>query len=133
VSGFFQSEKEELKKILDLVTNFVISNNKSIRFTQYYISLGNKNFLQIVEDTFNDPILDEKQKNEHVELMKTFLEKLKNLYFRLSLLDHPETLEMKNGIEEAVKFFGFAGNGVDDLFSELENTLNRLDKKEVLL
>jgi hypothetical protein len=60
--------------------------------------------------------------------MKTFLEKQKNLYFRLSLSDDPEALEMKERIQDAAKFLGFDGNNVNELFAEMENTLTRLDK-----
>ena len=36
--------------------------------------------------------------------------------------------EMKERIEEAAKFLGFDGNNVNELFSEMEKTLTRLDK-----
>ena len=72
--------------------------------------------------------MDKEQKKDHVELMRTFLEKQKNLYFRVSLSDDPEALEMKQRIEEAAEFLGFKGNNINELFSEMENTLDRLDK-----
>ena len=83
---------------------------------------------QIIEDTFKAPLMDKEQKKEHVELMRTFLEKQKNLYFRVSLSDDPEALEMKQRIEEAAQFLGFEGNNINELFEEMENTLSRLDK-----
>ena len=83
---------------------------------------------KIIEDTFKAPIMSREQKREHVELMRTFLEKQKNLYFRLSLSDDPEALEMKQRIQDAAEFLGFDGNNVNDLFSEMEETLDRLDK-----
>ena len=72
--------------------------------------------------------MSREEKKEHVELMRTFLEKQKNLYFRLSLSDDPEALEMKERIQDAAKFLGFDGNNVNELFTEMENTLSRLDK-----
>ena len=78
MSGFFQSEIDEIKEILNLIKNFIKSNNKSIQITEYYITLGTKTLLEVVEDTLNDPNVDEEQKKEHAELMKTFLQKLKN-------------------------------------------------------
>ena len=72
--------------------------------------------------------MSKEEKKEHVELMRTFLEKQKNLYFRLSLSDDPEALEMKERIQEAAKFLGFDGNNVNQLFAEMETTLERLDK-----
>ena len=105
MSGFFQSEivREALKEMEELQQ-------------------------KIIEDTFKAPIMNREQKRDHVELMRTFLEKQKNLYFRLSLSDDPEALEMKERIAEAAKFLGYDGNNVNELFSEMEETLDRLDK-----
>ena len=105
MSGFFQSEivRESIKEMEELQQ-------------------------KIIEDTFRAPIMSKEEKKEHVELMRTFLEKQKNLYFRLSLSDDPEALKMKERIQEAAKFLGFDGNNVNGLFAEMENTLSRLDK-----
>jgi hypothetical protein len=105
VSGFFQSEivRESIKEMEELQQ-------------------------KIMEDTFKAPMMSKEEKRDHVELMRTFLEKQKNLYFRLSLSDDPEALEMKQRIRDAAEFLGFDGNNVNDLFSEMENTLDRLDK-----
>jgi hypothetical protein len=105
VSGFFQSEivREAIKEMEELQQ-------------------------QIIQDTFKAPVMSREEKKEHVELMRTFLEKQKNLYFRLSLSDDPEALEMKERIQDAAKFLGFDGNNVNELFAEMENTLTRLDK-----
>ncbi len=105
MSGFFQSEivREAIKEMEELQQ-------------------------QIIQDTFRAPVMSREEKKEHVELMRTFLEKQKNLYFRLSLSDDPEALEMKERIQDAAKFLGFDGNNINELFSEMENTLTRLDK-----
>ena len=105
MSGFFQSEivREAIKEMEELQQ-------------------------QIIQDTFKAPLMNREEKKEHVELMRTFLEKQKNLYFRLSLSDDPEALEMKERIQEAAEFLGFKGNNVNELFSEMEDTLERLDK-----
>lgn len=105
MSGFFQSEivRESIKEMEELQQ-------------------------KIMEDTFKAPMMSKEEKRDHVELMRTFLEKQKNLYFRLSLSDDPEALEMKQRIRDAAEFLGFDGNNVNDLFSEMENTLDRLDK-----
>ena len=105
MSGFFQSEivREAIKEMEELQQ-------------------------RIIQDTFKAPLMNKEEKKEHVELMRTFLEKQKNLYFRLSLSDDPEALEMKQRIQDAAEFLGFKGNNVNELFSEMENTLERLDK-----
>jgi hypothetical protein len=133
VSGFFQSEIDEIKEILNLIKNFIKSNNKSIQITEYYITLGTKTLLEVVEDTLNDPNVDEEQKKEHAELMKTFLQKLKNLYSTILSSDTSEALKMKERIKDSARVLGFSGNNDNDIFSELENTVNRLDKREILL
>lgn len=105
MSGFFQSEivRESIKEMEELQQ-------------------------KIIEDTFKAPLMNREEKRAHVELMRTFLEKQKNLYFRLSLSDDPEALEMKERIQEAAKFLGFDNNNVNELFSEMERSLERLDK-----
>ena len=105
MSGFFQSEivRESIKEMEELQQ-------------------------KIIEDTFKAPLMSKEEKKDHVELMRTFLEKQKNLYFRLSLSDDPEALEMKERIQDAAQFLGFDGNNVNELFTEMENTLERLDK-----
>lgn len=105
MSGFFQSEivRESIKEMEELQQ-------------------------KIIEDTFKAPLMNKEEKKEHVDLMRTFLEKQKNLYFRLSLSDDPEALEMKERIQDAAKILGFNGNNINELFSEMENSLERLDK-----
>ena len=105
MSGFFESEivRESIKEMEELQK-------------------------QIIEDTFKAPIMSKEEKRDHVELMRTFLEKQKNLYFRVSLSDDPEALEMKQRIQDAAVFLGFEGDNINELFSEMENTLDRLDK-----
>lgn len=105
MSGFFQSEivREAIKEMEELQQ-------------------------KIIQDTFKAPLMSKEEKKDHVDLMRTFLEKQKNLYFRLSLSEDPEALEMKERIQEAAEFLGFKGNNVNELFSEMENTLQRLDK-----
>lgn len=134
MSKLFQSEIENLKEILDTVKNFVMSNNKSINVTHYYMSIGDKNLLQVIEETLSDSLVDEKQKETQLNLMEIFLEKTKNLYSQISSLNDPQSIELKRRIEEGLKYFGFTGNNENDLFLlELEKTLEKLQKKEIIL
>ena len=105
MSGFFQSEivRDSIKEMQELQQ-------------------------KIIQDTFKAPLMSKEEKKDHVELMRSFLEKQKNLYFRLSLSDDPEALEMKERIQDAAKILGFNGNNINELFSEMENSLERLDK-----
>lgn len=105
MSGFFQSEivRESIKEMEELQQ-------------------------KIIQDTFKAPLMSKEEKKDHVKLMRTFLEKQKNLYFRLSLSDDPEALEMKERIQDTAKFLGFDENNINELFEEMENSLKRLDK-----
>ena len=104
MSGFFQSEivRDSIKEMEELQQ-------------------------QIMEDTFKAPMMSSEEKRDHVELMRTFLEKQKNLYFRLTLSDDPEAVEMKQRIQDAAQFLGFDSNNVTELFEEMDATLDRLD------
>ena len=85
MSGFFDSEivKEQIKEMEDLQQ-------------------------EIIERTMSAPFMGGPEKKEHVELMRQFLDKQKNLCFRIQLslmiLKH---LEMKERIKER----GSVGNG----------------------
>jgi hypothetical protein len=106
MSGFFQSEivRESIKEMEELQQ-------------------------EIIQDTFRAPIMSREEKKEHVKLMRTFLEKQKNLYFRLSLSDDPEALEMKERIQDAAKLLGMDPNlSMVDFFVNMEATLDNLDK-----
>ena len=105
MSGFFQSEivSETIKEMEELQN-------------------------ELIEKTIMAPIMNKEQRKDHVKLMRTFLEKQKNLYFRISLSDDPEALEVKERIQEAAEFLGFDKNNINEVFSEMENTLEKLDK-----
>jgi hypothetical protein len=84
---------------------------------------------EVIQKTFIAPAMTKEQKKEHVELMRTFLEKQKNLFFRLSLSDDPEALKMKERIEESAKFLGYEKTeNMIELFGEMEKTLDKLDQ-----
>lgn len=126
----FAWEIQEFEQTLDIMKKFVESNNENVELNTYYLSLGTKNFLQTIEDTFENPTLDKNEKKEHFELIKTFLEKVKNFYPRISESDEYEVIELKRRIEDSSKFLGFAGE--NDVYSSLESTLLRLENKEIL-
>jgi hypothetical protein len=133
VNEVFQSNIEELDQILNDIKNFLLTNNRSIQFGEHYLVEGNKNFLQVTEETLNDNTIDIKKIVQYINLMKIFLEKVENFYIDVSLTDDSESLKMKDRIEDASKFMGFSGKSTDDVFFELKNTINRLNKKEIVL
>lgn len=84
---------------------------------------------QVIEKTFEAPFMSGGQRKEHVELMKVVLEKQKNLYFRLSLSDDPEAIEMSQKFRETAQVLGFnETHTIVEFFSEMEKTLDRLYK-----
>lgn len=84
---------------------------------------------EVFEQTLKVPFMNVEQRKEHIELMKTLLEKQKNLYFRLSLSDDPEAIEMSEKFRETAKVLGYnASHTISEFFSEMEKTLDRLHK-----
>lgn len=82
---------------------------------------------KIIENTFKVPFMSGEQRKEHVELMRSLLEKQKNLYFRLSLSVDPEAVAMTEEIRKAAKSLGFNDtHNIVEFFSEMEKTLDRL-------
>lgn len=82
---------------------------------------------KIIKNTFNVPFMTVEERRDHVELMRSLLEKQKNLYFRLSLSEDPEAVAMTEQIREAAKELGFnETHTIVEFFSEMEKTLDRL-------
>jgi peptidase E len=70
------------------------------------------------------------EKKEHINKMKTFLEKQKLFFFRVSLSDDPEALEIKNRVLEAAKMFGFNEmDGMGKFFEQMDKTLAGLESQ----
>ncbi len=105
MSSFFQSEQVR-ETIMEL--------------EQLQIRLG--------QEIPNVSSFTEQQKKDHIELLRTFLEKQKLFFFRISLSDDPEALEIKNRVLEAAKMFGFNEmDGMDKFFQQLDHTIKNLE------
>lgn len=75
------------------------------------------------------PYMTREQKQEHLQLMKDFLEKQKNLFFRMSLSDDPEAQRIKTEIIESAQMFGVVKDtNTEDFFKALEKTIEGLAK-----
>jgi hypothetical protein len=106
MSGFFDSE-EVRKSVLELD------------------EIQDKIFKQLLVI----PFADNSKKQEHLDLMKDFLEKQKNFIFRLSLSDDPEAVELKERILDSAKLLGMdEGSTVNEFFDILESQINELEK-----
>lgn len=86
---------------------------------------------EIIKKTMAAAFAGYEEKKEHLQLMRSFLEKQKNLYFRVSLSNDPEALEMKTRIEEASQLLGYEGVNVNELFLEMEEALDRLEQSNL--
>lgn len=67
---------------------------------------------KIFSDLFQLPFFDKEQKKEHLDTMREFLEKQRNLVFRISLSDDPEAVEMKEKVINSAILMGLPP-GVD--------------------
>lgn len=85
---------------------------------------------ELATQVFLIPFFSKEEKRAHLDLMKVFLEKQKNLFFRMSLSDDPEALETKDQILKSAKMLGLKeGQGMNEFFEVLENTIDTLDKQ----
>jgi len=84
---------------------------------------------ELVQQVFQLPFLNSEGKKKHLALMQEFLEKQKILFFRMSLSDDPEAQRTKQQILESAKSLGLKeGQGMEEFFKLLEDTLLRLEK-----
>ena len=69
------------------------------------------------------------QKKDHLVTLKTFLEKQKLFFFRISLSDDKEALEMKQRLMEATKMFGVQNeiDSMDAFFEKLNSTIKEIE------
>ena len=75
------------------------------------------------------PRMNHNQKVEHLTTLKTFLEKQKLFFFRISLSNDKEALEMKEKLMEAAKMFGVQDeiNTMDAFFKKLNDTIEQIE------
>lgn len=79
---------------------------------------------QIYENVFNFPLMTNKNKIEHIELLQKLLHKQKILYTRLSLSDDPEAQEMKQKIMNTASLMGISvGVDMNLVFSNMEKLI----------
>ena len=77
----------------------------------------------------NPRILSDEEKKDYVRKLKLFLEKQKLFFFRVSLSDDPEAIQIKDHILEAAKMFGFNEmTGMDKFFQQLDETIKKVEK-----
>ena len=69
------------------------------------------------------------ERKEHLNRLKTFLEKQKIFFFRISLSDDPDALKIKEKVIEAAKMFGYSEiDGMEKFFQQLDVTIKKLEQ-----
>ena len=80
--------------------------------------------------TMSSPrILSDDEKKDYVKKLKLFLEKQKLYFFRVSLSDAPEAVQVKDHILDTAQMFGFKEmTGMDKFFQQLDETIKKVEK-----
>ena len=73
--------------------------------------------------------LDVEERKDYVRKLKLFLEKQKVFFFRVSLSDDPEAVQVKEHILDTAQMFGFKEmTGMDKFFQQLDETIKKVEK-----
>jgi hypothetical protein len=84
---------------------------------------------ELVMEMMMLPTFTSDQKKEHLNKLKNFLEKQKIFFFRISLSDDKDAIEIKNKVIEAAKMFGYNEvDGMDKFFERLDRTIKNLEQ-----
>ena len=76
----------------------------------------------------NPRILSDDEKKDYVKKLKLFLEKQKLFFFRVSLSDDPEAVQVKEHILDTAQMFGFKEmTGMDKFFQQLDETIKKVE------
>ena len=80
--------------------------------------------------TMSSPrILSDDEKKDDGSKLKLFLEKQKLFFFRVSLSDDPEAVQVKEHILDTAQMFGFKEmTGMDKFFQQLDDTIKKVEK-----
>ena len=80
--------------------------------------------------TMSSPrILSDDEKKDYVKKLKLFLEKQKLFFFRVSLSEDPEAVQVKEHILETAQMFGFKEmTGMNKFFQQLDETIKKVEK-----
>ena len=84
---------------------------------------------KLLLNIFNVPYYTIEEKKEYLKSMKDFLEKQKNLLFRMSLSDDPQAQIIKEKVLEAASIFGLKDiQSMDEYFKILDNPIKMIEK-----
>ena len=85
--------------------------------------------LELTNDLMHLAEYSVEERRDRLKRLKTFLEKQKVFFFRISLSDDPDALKIKEKVVEAAKMFGYSEvDGMDKFFDQLDHTIKNLEK-----
>lgn len=118
-------EMEELKEIIENLREFVYNNDSEIETSSYYISTGDKTFLELFEQV----VINHEEKEKYVTMIKNLSTRAKDFYSRLLENEYdPTCIEFSMAMEDSTRFLGFSDDSGKNLFSKLETTIEHLEK-----
>ena len=92
-----------------------------------------KEITDIQEEIFNSLFtyrtFTEEDKQEHIDKLRSLIEKQRIIYTRLTLTDDPEAIELKQKIEQSALMLGFPeGTNMSEVFDTMDETLIQVIK-----
>ena len=113
----------------------VKGGNKSMSefFDSKIVQKSLKEITDIQEEIFNSLFtyrtFTEEDKQEHIDKLRSLIEKQRNMYTRLTLTDDPEAIELKQKIQQSALMLGFPeGTNMSEVFDTMDETLIQVIK-----
>ena len=113
----------------------VKGGNKSMSefFDSKIVQQSLKEITDIQEEIFNSLFtyrtFTEEDKQEHIDKLRSLIEKQRIMYARLTLTDDPEAIELKQKIEQSALMLGFPeGTNMSEVFDTMDETLMQVIK-----
>ena len=102
-------------------------------FDSKIVQQSMKEITAIQEEIFNSLFtyrtFTNEDKEEHIDKLRSLIEKQRIMYTRLSLTDDPEALELKDKIEQSAMMLGFPeGTNMSEVFDTMDETLLQVIK-----
>ena len=102
-------------------------------FDSKIVQQSMKEITDIQEEIFNSLFtyrtFTNEDKEEHIDKLRSLIEKQRIMYTRLSLTDDPEALELKEKIQQSALMLGFPeGTNMSEVFDTMDETLIRVIK-----
>lgn len=102
-------------------------------FDSKIVQQSMKEITDIQEEIFNSLFtyrtFTNEDKEEHIDKLRSLIEKQRIMYTRLSLTDDPEAIALKEKIQQSAMMLGFPeGTNMSEVFDTMDETLIRVIK-----